>query len=237
MRKIDLTGKVFGKLTVMYELPERKNSKIIWHCKCECGNECDVTGHELKSGDTRSCGCLHTAWCKQQAVKMAKKRIHDVTNQRFGKLVALKPTEKRKNNNVVWLCQCDCGNTVEVGLNNLTQGFTKSCGCLKSMGEEKITNLLDAANISYQREYTEESLNKKRFDFAIFDSNNHIIRLIEFDGKQHFKYSNNGWCNKENFDKIQYSDRFKNKWALEHQIPLVRIPYTEQDNMTIYMLM
>lgn len=51
MRKIDLTGQKFGKLTVLFEQPERKNSKIVWHCKCDCGNECDVVGSQLTKTD------------------------------------------------------------------------------------------------------------------------------------------------------------------------------------------
>lgn len=57
----DLTGKKFGKLTVIsraedYIKPTGK--KIIqWDCLCECGNETIVRGEYLKSGHTKSCGC------------------------------------------------------------------------------------------------------------------------------------------------------------------------------------
>lgn len=58
-------------------------------------------------------------------------RIKDVTGLRFGKLVTIKPTEKRNSNgSVYWLCKCDCGNEVVVPVNNLQNGYTKSCGCL-----------------------------------------------------------------------------------------------------------
>lgn len=51
-KKIDLTGQTFGRLTVMYELLERKNGKVQWHCKCECGNEKDVISTQLTGGRT-----------------------------------------------------------------------------------------------------------------------------------------------------------------------------------------
>lgn len=54
----------------------------------------------------------------------------DLTGQRFGKLVALRPTDERINGCVVWECQCDCGNTVLVKVNALTTGHKQSCGCL-----------------------------------------------------------------------------------------------------------
>ena len=54
----DLTGKQFGRLTVLNMLPERRGGYTVWHCKCQCGRETDVTSRDLKSGMTRSCGCL-----------------------------------------------------------------------------------------------------------------------------------------------------------------------------------
>lgn len=54
---IDLTEKRFGKLTVLYRSKNNKKGTY-WHCKCDCGNEKDVLGSNLKSGNVRSCGCL-----------------------------------------------------------------------------------------------------------------------------------------------------------------------------------
>jgi hypothetical protein len=54
----------------------------------------------------------------------------DVTGNRFGNLVALGPVERRMSG-VVWLCQCDCGNTASTQLGNLRNGHTHSCGCLR----------------------------------------------------------------------------------------------------------
>ena len=51
----------------------------------------------------------------------------DLTNQKFGRLTAIKRIKSKKN--AKWLCKCDCGNTVEVYAFNLTRGNTKSCGC------------------------------------------------------------------------------------------------------------
>lgn len=60
-RIIDLTGQKFGRLTVIergpdYVKPSGKH-EIKWHCRCECGNEIDVLGENLKRGVSRSCGC------------------------------------------------------------------------------------------------------------------------------------------------------------------------------------
>lgn len=58
-KKVDLAGERFGRLTVLYETGERKHRKIIWHCKCDCGNEVDVISACLLSRHTTSCGCFH----------------------------------------------------------------------------------------------------------------------------------------------------------------------------------
>lgn len=54
----DLTGKVFGKLTALYPTKERRNNSIVWHCKCECGRECNKDAHSLQRGSVTSCGCV-----------------------------------------------------------------------------------------------------------------------------------------------------------------------------------
>jgi hypothetical protein len=58
-------------------------------------------------------------------------KIKDITGQRFGRLIALRPTEERQQRQVVWECQCDCGNICKIASASLLQGKTKSCGCLK----------------------------------------------------------------------------------------------------------
>lgn len=57
MKKIDLTGKKYGRLVVLYE-SEKKGKNTIWHCKCDCGKELDIIAYNLKDGHSKSCGCL-----------------------------------------------------------------------------------------------------------------------------------------------------------------------------------
>lgn len=54
----------------------------------------------------------------------------DIEGQRFERLTALGIIEKR-GGKLLWLCQCDCGNTVSIPTNNLRNGHTRSCGCLR----------------------------------------------------------------------------------------------------------
>jgi hypothetical protein len=58
-KKIDLTNKIFNRLTVLKDTGKRnKCGHIIWECLCECGNITEVESHSLKNGNTKSCGCL-----------------------------------------------------------------------------------------------------------------------------------------------------------------------------------
>ena len=57
--KVDIQGKKYGRLTVIKEAGRDKWGQIMWECKCECGNSCFVKGADLRSGNTKSCGCLN----------------------------------------------------------------------------------------------------------------------------------------------------------------------------------
>ena len=57
-------------------------------------------------------------------------KMVDITGEKYGRLTAIRPTEKRQNGKVVWLCECECGNETLVTSNRLRSGNTSSCGCL-----------------------------------------------------------------------------------------------------------
>lgn len=73
-----------------------------------------------------------------------------------------------------------CGREYLATFNTLTR--TIGCGCQKSIGEFNITKILKDNNISFIKEYKFPG-SLLRYDFAILDLNNDIIRLIEFDGE------------------------------------------------------
>lgn len=55
---IDITGYRFGRLVVLSREGSDKDHHATWQCLCDCGNTLTVSGHSLRSGNTRSCGCL-----------------------------------------------------------------------------------------------------------------------------------------------------------------------------------
>ena len=77
----DLTGQTFGKLTVLYNTNKQAGSNYIWHCKCECGNECDVRGGDLANGHTSSCGCLTTSLGESRIAEILKQNNINYNSQ------------------------------------------------------------------------------------------------------------------------------------------------------------
>lgn len=223
----DLIGKRFGRLIVIEKTNKRsKDRGIIWKCKCDCGNECEIRGDSLLSGLTKSCGCLQ----KEYAKVIGKQSAIDISNKKFGFLTALHPTKKRDNGCVVWKCKCDCGNIVYIRSSSLVGGNTISCGCANlSNGELIISNLLKENNIYFETQkifddcrFTDSKL-PARFDFYVNQE-----YIIEYDGKQHFSFSNYGWYTKDKYKKIVEHDRYKDQWCQKKGIPLIRIPYTHK---------
>lgn len=124
-RYIEMVGKKFGRLTVIHQsesfVSDAGRKQSVWHCLCECGNECDVKGTYLRNGTTKSCGCL------KKEISM-KKNYKDLTGMTFGELTVLDESAHR-NNKIYWECACKCGSTVQVSTSSLISGHTTSCGC------------------------------------------------------------------------------------------------------------
>lgn len=123
---VELSGKRFGKLTVIkdtgeYTVNNKCRGYLKWLCLCDCGKETIVSSYSLLRGLSSSCGISGCgAWYTKNP---------DLTNKRFGKLVVIGKLEKSKFNQTVWVCKCDCGNTKEVITARLNRGKTTHCGC------------------------------------------------------------------------------------------------------------
>ena len=232
---IDLTNQKFGRLTVLERDKNRKTTGgSYWICQCECGTIKSVKSISLRNGDISSCGCY-----RQEQLRKAKyqKSEEEMLNKRFGKLVVKQRSERRGNGGeLYWICQCDCGKTIEVRgheLRRKDENRTVSCGCYhRSIGATNIMDCLIFNGIEFIDEYVFPDLPKSRFDFAIIE-NGKVVRLIEFDGEQHYK-------NVEKWGGLelqQARDKVKNEYALSHNIPLVRIPYWERDKITLEMIL
>lgn len=71
--------------------------------------------------------------------------LKDIANRRFGRLVAIGPTDQIRHHTRVWLCHCDCGNDRLVPLNDLTNKIVRSCGCLSRESRKEKVKMLRKA--------------------------------------------------------------------------------------------
>lgn len=132
----DLTGKRFGRL-VAIEFVHIKNHEAYWLCDCDCGKRVTVSGHSLRRGATKSCGCYSSDVHAAAASKTFRK---DMVGKKFGQLTVLRYSHTHIFNELCseakWICLCDCGNETIVFGSHLRKGATRSCGCIVLIGTD-----------------------------------------------------------------------------------------------------
>jgi len=145
----NLTGRTFGRWTIINQAPTSKHREIMWNCLCLCGTKKAIRGYTLQNGDSKSCGCL------------SRERTHivrfiDLTGKTFGRLTAISraPNDKRKN--TMWNCKCICNIECIINGYDLRAGHTRSCGCLRT----EIIKRNGSDHPNYGKRATEETKKK-----------------------------------------------------------------------------
>lgn len=110
----DLTGKKFGRLLVLEEIQERKFGEKQYRCRCDCGNTCVARTSSLRTGNTKSCGCL----------RKRKEFFDNIRQRNVGKRMGSLTVTKIVDGG--YECICDCGRVVIVPQIDKRR---KSCGC------------------------------------------------------------------------------------------------------------
>lgn len=220
MKLIDLTGQVFGRLTVIkrvddYIQPSGRHL-VQWLCLCTCGKEKVTRTPYLMAGDIESCGCLRSE-------VLSVRQTHNLIGKRFGYLTVI---ERAKNNTslsgnswIMWSCLCDCGNIKKVSAANLRNGHVMSCGCMdagKGVKESfiaKFTKQYIKNNYEGISEYR-EIRNPKTNSYLKYDSFIPKIYLyIEIHGIQHYIQQSIFYKTKEDFLERKRLDKIKKKHA------------------------
>lgn len=249
-RKTNLLGQHFGDWTVIAEAPSLKTpykTLAMWLCQCKCGLIKEVRADDLRNGRSKkckSCAAKENALKRQQnkpktTATLTKRKspqfpsanIIDETGNEYPYFTVLGRVESNKRGAAQWLCKCHCGNTFVALGASIRNHKTVSCGCIsESAGEAKIKQILIQNNICFQQEYTFDDLidkQKLRFDFAIFDADRNLIKLIEYQGQQHY----------ENVPFFHNSpkehDAIKQEYCKKHGIELLAIPYWNYNKIDI----
>ena len=102
---------------------------------------------------------LDFAGCSE--IRFNRGKSKDITNMTVGYLTALEPTEKRNRKDIVWLCQCRCGNIVELPATRLLCGNTRSCGCLLKDHLERANKYIENTSLRKALDETVENAKSK----------------------------------------------------------------------------
>lgn len=221
MKAIDITGHRFGHLVALDFKKYPNETKGKWRCLCDCGKEKRVTGSDLRKNKITTCGC----------------KINSVIEEKpgtiYGYLKVLekdpKPAKSFHDNCIHWFCICQlCGRKISVSGKNLRNGNTKSCGCMRSQGEQVILEILEEEKIPYKKEVSFSDLNSiknapLRFDFGIYEdfSYQNLLFLIEFQGELHFMPFNKTEKAFIKFKEQQENDQLKEDYVGENKLVLL----------------
>ena len=229
----DITGKKFTHLMVLKHagmIPSGQQKQSSWLCLCDCGKEVVVSNNNLKRSNTKSCGCHHVRMAKEHNLK-------EITNQRFGMLVALEYVETR-NKNAHWKCICDCGNEAIIAACALKNG-QKSCGCRQgnfihgewSKGEANYARYRRRDplfklkhNVSTSIRAAIKSKNGSKAGQSTFQYLSYTAREL----KEHLEAKFEPWMNWDNYGEKSNSKR--KTWHIDHIKPHCNFPYKSLDD-------
>ena len=205
-------GQIYGDLTVIERVIDENNCSK-WLCRCKCGNIKEYLAGNLLSGQTISCG-KHQWW------------KYDIVGNKYGMLTVESFAYVDDNSRTYWNCLCDCGNHCAVQRGSLTRGLTRSCGCMRSFGEQVIKKELERMQIDFIHgkripELKSSNGGSLEFDFDLYQNGKRIF-LLEYQGEQH--YVDKGLFGKQQREE---TDAIKRDWCRQNNIPLEEIRYDE----------
>lgn len=230
-------GDRFGRLTLL----EKNGEK--WVCQCDCGKRIEAYQSNVTRGLTQSCGCLRKEKSSDHITALNNGRaahsLEEEIGQKYGMLSVIAKddelTGKFSRTYVKCICHCGCGQQISVRLDSLKSGSTTSCGTTKSRGELLLIQILNSMNVHYKTQVSFDDLFYQRrlyFDFAIYNQNEELILLIEYQGKQHYE-SSEYWGGEDALIARQERDQKKRDYCREKNIPLIEIKYTDFKDLSV----
>ena len=116
MKRLDLTGQVFGELTALHS--EKRNNKLGWLCQCTCGDQKWFPTFQLTGNNAKTCGnSIHNCVVKSGDV--------------FGDLTVIAVSRNPESKRHIAECTCSCGSTKSIAVKYLQRGTTH-CGCKRN---------------------------------------------------------------------------------------------------------
>ena len=217
-------------------LTQYKNSKQKVLMRHEiCKNEWMVEPNKFLNLDTK---CPR---CADEARHELYKKTHDEFVQEVYNAVCLEYSVLGEYYNFktkILMRHEECGNEYEVAPSSFLSAGARCPLCTSSKGEIAISKFLDCMGVKYTTQYTDKDCRYDgllRFDFAILNRDNEKYSLIEYDGIQHYKPVSH-WGGEQALISQVEKDSIKNEFCEKHNIPLLRIPYWDKDNIEVLIL-
>lgn len=227
----DLSDQQFNRWYVMHRAEDifKYGRKIkMWHCRCECGTERDVSENSLLGGKSKSCGCYR----KEQAA--ASVEYEDLSGRKFGFWTVIERAPDRfypsGGRAMMWRCRCVCNQIHIVAGNMLKSGISQSCGCKSQPHMESyVRQYLDDHKYVYETQKTYDDLigvggGRLSYDFLVYKENKPYA-YIECQGEQHYRPVDY-FGGKARFEIQQKHDALKRDYADNLGIKLIEIKYT-----------
>gem|GEM_PF-2043099 len=217
----DETGQTFNDLTILKIIRNERMKPAMAVCRCKCGNVITTNKSDVVTGHTKSCGCRikETVW---------ESTVKDFTGMKSTSGVELLSRAYQNKRGVwMWNCKCPLCGSVFVALPaKILANHTTSCGCkVMSSRERMIKQILEEMGVKYceQKRFPDcKSKHTLPFDFVVYNDDDSINCLIEYDGKQHFipvpMYGGT-----ESLRKTQERDAIKTEYCKRNNIPLLRL--------------
>lgn len=186
----NIVGERFGMLVIRSVNKDTDPNKTTCVCDCDCGETKVLLKNNVKSGGTRSCGCL-------SAPSIIGQKINNLT-------VLEKSSKKYEDKKTRHLCVCDCGKTTLVRSGDLKRGHTRSCGCLHnvSLPSGKDHHAWNPEITDEDRKNRRDRKKVGRWSSQIFERDNHTCKLCKIRGGVLNAHHLDGWhwCVERRYD-------------------------------------
>ena len=215
-----------GNLTP-YNITAGTHKKVWWKCPVAEDHEWEASVSKRTSTErSRGCACCRgfkvvQSNCLATVHPELTAQWHPTKNGNLTSYGIIWGSHKK-----VWW-KCEKGHEWKTSPNHRNRG--RGCPiCRESNGEKVVAKILINNNIPFIRQWKHKSCKNKKmlvFDFALKCNK---LKIIEYQGEQHYKPIGFGGDPQKNFERVIENDNVKKKWCAENNIPLLEIPYWEE---------
>lgn len=129
-----IIGQRFGRLVVLRFAYRNKNRKAFYECQCDCGQTAVIALSNLRTGNSKSCGCS----LQEQRAENGRQNKIGIIGQKFGLLTVESEVGQDSKGEYRYKCRCECGGEKVLRGRFLRNGMAKShCGCLDPAPKKK----------------------------------------------------------------------------------------------------